>query len=274
MLLTQLTTLAALCCTLTNAANPLAQVKNVKMTAKPALDRTSLVKVDSYEDALLLKNFKSRDNIIFCEETGTLIMHSSKLDTSARTGGTIFSGTSNTKENKVNWYEFKGGDHTTVPGPRLPLTGCLNNQHGDGGSISGSFSKNFGKTSSLDLSYGIDFGGNFQGSLDYALSVGTSISVSASYSCTIPGKTTGQMFISPFFVEIDNGQYRVLKVKKRRSWKKPLVKKPKDVEVGGWKAANKVRVSSLGTKPIFSCVTDPRYLACDANIIGDTWSFN
>lgn len=256
------------------AANTVGGIRDFKLVPKKALDNYKIVKVASSAGLLDVENFKSRDNVIVCEENGSVILHSSKLDTASRTGGTMFSGASNTKENKNKWYEFNGGTRTTVLGPRIPISGCLNSQHGDGGSLVLNIGFTLGGTSSADFGYAIDYGGNWKANLDYMLSVETTLTIIGAYTCTVPANSTGQVFMQAHFVEIEDCKVRELNVEHSRSWKNPTTKKPRNVEATDWRTHPKVRVNSLSTKPIFTCISDPRYLACGAKIpgYGDTIS--
>lgn len=254
----------------TGLVSELMDINRLHMVPKRALDQTSVLRVSA--DALYsAANFESRDNIIACEDTGTTIFHSSKLDTASRTGGNLFGTRTKSKDTKDVWYETRSGSPTELLGPRLPLTGCLDMHQGDGGLLKGSFSKNLGKTSSFDLRYAFMLG-MFKNTLDYNLGIATSVTVSGDYSCLVAANTTGQVFIQPFFLQLDNCQLRELVVGKRPSFSSPGSKKVFGVDFGDWSSHASVRVPASGTKPIFSCVTDPEMLMCGANVMGDTWA--
>lgn len=248
----------------------LGDIKNLHMIPKRALDQTNLLKVAA-NTLYSTGNFESKDNIIACEDTGTVIFHSSKLDTASRTGGNLFGTHTKSKATKDTWYEVRSGTATELKGPRLPLTGCLHMHQGDGGLLTGSFSKNLGKTSSFDLQYAFTMG-MLKNSLDYNLGIATSVTVSGDYSCDVPANTTGQMFIQPFLLQIENCELRELTVGKRPSVSKPGTKKVLGVKFGDWNSHASIRVPASGTKPIFSCVTDPQMLMCGSNVLGDTWA--
>lgn len=236
------------------------KVSRLSVKPKQSLDQPAVVRVPEaslYDPANFAVN-----SIIVCDDCNRVIMHSSKLDTASRVGGTLFSSAENTKQSKTRWYEFDGGARATVMGPRIPLTGCLDMTHGDGGLLSGLFSKSVGGTASLDLAYGIDLGLVGSGGITTGFSIGTALSIEAAYSCTIDAGETGQMFLQPFLTEIDGGSYREIVVEKRRL-------RSTAVRPQAWAGLPAVRVALALARPVVTCATDPQVLMCGSNVLTD-----
>ncbi|ABN65798.2 predicted protein [Scheffersomyces stipitis CBS 6054] len=250
------------------------ELKDFKMVPRKALDSNKIIRIPSLDEDTDLSYFDNIDNVIVIEDTGTLVVNKHKLNTAERTGGNMFAFFPDFKPDKTTWYEFKPGKSDTVLGPRLPLSGCLNSNFGDGGSLGGSISTTFGKTATLDFPWVWDLAGMVSVNLDWSPEVVSSVSYSGSYSCNIGKGETGQVFIQPFFIEVGNPQSRTIKINRGRTFTSPFSKKPTHLEIGEWgHLGKKIRLNSPFAMPIFTCTTDPRYLACGANILGDSYAF-
>lgn len=231
-------------------------VSNLKLVPKQAVDHTNIVTSSSLE-ALDAKLFRNTDNIFVLQGSNSIVMHTNKLNTAARVAGHAFSADENDE-----WVEFEDGDPQTTLGTRVPVTACLDSQHGDGGLLAGSFSKKYGKTSTLDLPYGFDLGSRLTPTLDYKMDIATTLTITASYQCTVPANSTGRIFVQPYFTHIANGRYRKLRAKEGRSLRYPIRKQMR-FEPDEWITAETILLVSLDTKPIITCVTDPDYLDCN-----------
>ncbi|CUM67253.1 uncharacterized protein PRCAT00004946001 [Priceomyces carsonii] len=257
-------------------AKALIDVRNLKMTAARAQDRSFVLHQNCLRDgSYSIENFKNKDNVIVCEDTDTVIINKLKLNTAKRTTGNEFSfARDSTEDDKNTWVEVKKSGSHKNEGSLLPLTGCLNNEQGDGGMLSGSFAKTFGKTGTLDLPLAFDIGSMLSGLLDYEFDISSSLTITAQYSCTISANKTGQIFVQPYYMEVDNPEIRYITITEGRTWTNPLSIQAKALSLSNWESVgSKVRINSFSSKPLFSCVTDPDLLDCDGEILGDNFTY-
>lgn len=231
------------------------------MTAKRLLDRTNFIKKATLAD-IRVDELVNEDNIFLIEKSKSWIVHRKKLNTAARMSGSqdlfLADGHELTSD---KWIEVQSNQSLEVLGPRIPVTGCLNNEFGDGGTLEGLFSKTFGKTATFDLPYAFSFNDRFKGNLDSALGVGPSITIQSSYVCTISANQTGQVFLQPYFTEVDDATFRFLTIK-QRDVVRPHFRDTRYILTGEWKTVPSFTILSLNSKPIITCVTDNDMIQC------------
>lgn len=248
-----------------------AGIEDLKLEPISSLDRVQIIHVENIK-SITMNMFAKHDNVIMVKETNSSIMHQSTLDTASRISGTPFRTQLNdSKLQKNTWYEFKTIGSTQYLGPKRPLTGCLSNSKGDGGSLSSSFSKTFGKSSFFDLSYGYALLTSFSVAVGYSFTIESYYTVSGSYSCTVPANTTGQVFIQPYYLEYQDPQIRKVNIIEGRVWPNPFTLSPHSAVYDEWESIDSLVVLSPESRPIFTCVTEESLLACDEEILGDTW---
>ncbi|KAK6455618.1 uncharacterized protein RJT20DRAFT_48533 [Scheffersomyces xylosifermentans] len=244
-------------------------IKDFRSIDRKALDTTNVIEVSEINEDSDLSLFEDIETVIRCTSTGTIVVNKQKLNSAERTGGNMFAFLPENKQDKHTWIEFRQSGTETVLGPRVPLSACLSNRFGDGGSLAGTFSTTFGKTLTLDFPLGYEFGSRFSAFIDWSPEVKSSLTISATYSCDVPKGKRGQMFLQPYFVEVGNPETRTIIIKKGRSIKNPFKKKPQHLSIGDWEHYGKsIRLNSPFLKPIFTCVTEDELLMCNGNVLG------
>lgn len=243
---------------------------------------TNGIKALSYElwDEVPLSAFKNKDASIYLEQEETMLLQRSSLNTASRSlPNNLFNFEfydsnyemfqDSDKENY--WFEFRSTNVRKLTGPLQPVTGCLNQEHGDGGALVGTFTKGFGKTSSFDLQFGFTFNDTYKIGADYSYSIGSSVTLETSYSCSVPANSTGQIFYRPLLMRYEEPRYRQVTVFLESPWYNPLKKEPVGFQLGDWKTTDSFEVLDLKSNSMFSCVIDPKLLDCSLNILGDSW---
>lgn len=226
-----------------------------------ALDTANVIRSTASE-SLDTENFLNFNNYIVIPETKSVIVHSSKLDTASRVGASVFESVSNTKENRNKWYEIKQGNIRRELGPKVPLSSCLSNEFGDGGSLVGGISTTWGAVALFDVNWGLSLPFLISGELSSGLSATNFVSATGTYQCQIPQNKTGQILMQRYTQIITNGQFRELKVVEGRSWKSGFRLLPLEVEEGEWTTMPTAMIHLVDSAPIFTCVTDPEELMC------------
>lgn len=234
---------------------------NAEDSSLKALDTSTIIE-SSASKAFDIKNFLDLNNYIVVPETKSVIVHSSKLDTTARAGATIFNSVSNTAENRNKWYELKQGKMRSELGPKIPISNCLSNEFGDGGKLVGTISTSWGHTALLDVGWGLYFPFLTLGALNLAALATNVVTISGFYECLIPQNTTGQILMQRYTQIITEGQCRELEVVEGRSWTTGFRKRPLDVQKGKWTTADEARINMVDHAPVYTCVTDPSQLMC------------
>ncbi|CAH2355503.1 hypothetical protein CLIB1423_27S01068 [[Candida] railenensis] len=231
-------------------------------------------------DDVPLSVFKDKDVAISLEYEESTILHHSSLNTASRSipNGSFNFEFHNNNDKEVRdsaedhyWYEFKTKNIRRFTDKMRPITGCLNQQHGDGGSLVGTFTKEFGKTSSFDLAFGYTFNDTIKVGLDYIYSVSSSIVLETSYSCAVPANSTGQVFIQPKLLRYEEPKYRQITVHWNSPWYNPIVKEPVGLVIDDWTTTDTFEIVNFNSKPVYKCVIDPQLLECSSDIYGDNW---
>lgn len=233
----------------------------VQQSYLQALDTANVIRSTASESRDT-ENFLNFNNYVVIPETKSVIVHSSKLDTASRVGASVFESVSNTNENRNKWYEIKQGNILHELGPKVPLSNCLSNQFGDGGSLVGSISTTWGAVALFDINWGLSLPFLISGELSSGLSATNFVSATGTYQCQIPQNKTGQILMQRYTQIITNGQYRELKVVEGRSWKSGFRLLPLEVEEGEWTTMPTAMINLVDFAPIFTCVTDPEELMC------------
>lgn len=198
--------------------------------------------------------------VFLCTETNSTLVHHSLLDTASRAGGELVPSNHDTQLQELGinvdsytWLESSNGYYYGNLEPMVALSGCLDSDHGAGGSLSGEFSVSLGATSSLDFPFVWQWG--FQPSLTGGVSydIDTSFTIARQFLCSIPANSTGQVFYRPFRIEVAKPRIRPWKVVKGIRSK---------ILRGKWVELPKAAFYSAATPPQFLCVTDPNELKC------------
>lgn len=231
------------------------EVSDFKINEIMPKDQSQLIKIESV-DSLSPKDFNNKDAMFWCEKCNSVIMHRKKLNTIHRSGLSLF----DEGEYNDTWFEFEKSQTHLALGPRIPVTGCLNSIHGDGGTLQGTISKSLGNYLMLDLTYGFTVANYFSPQWENSIDIATGFTISATFSCTIPSKGVGQMFVQAFFDKIEEGRYRLWRptseIKKfGHGYKNTLAK-------SDWNTVSALLIPSNKQRPIISCVTDPNQLEC------------
>lgn len=232
------------------------EISNLKIKEIVPEDRSQIIKIESVE-SLTAKDFYNKDAVFWCEKGNSVIMHSKKLNTIQRSGLSLFD---ENEDNDNTWYEFEKSLTHLALGSRIPATGCLNSEHGDGGTLQGTITRTFGTSVTLDLKYGFTVANYFSPQLENTLNLATGFTISATFSCTIPSKGVGQMFVQAYFDRLEEGRYRLWKPtgelrKFGHGYKNTLAK-------SDWTTVRGLLIPSNKQRPVISCVTDPDQLEC------------
>lgn len=235
------------------------------LTLAIAVDVTPIKALDTLtyiETPTLNKNsHKLLDNTNYAylvKDTGTFLIHGSKLNTLVRTGGDHFKDT----EGRDSWIQLQQGggsllkEQVTEPvfGPRHALTGCVNNRFGDGGGLSNEFDRAIGGTSQFDLGFG--FSMMLSNTLGVSGSIGSTSSIGGAYGCKFKKGESMQVFIQPAYEVVVDPEFRELKLKKNYFRKA-------EVEFGKWEKEEKVIFPSHIRKPTIICESSPENMRCD-----------
>ncbi|KAG7661985.1 uncharacterized protein J8A68_004485 [[Candida] subhashii] len=210
-----------------------------------------------------LSDFDNIDNIFIIEDTNTTILNTIKLnrpelDGEFRIGNPYPS----------QWIEVQFLD-TPKPSQRfrVPLTSCLNQLYGAGGSLE------FAQSATYYITTGVDYGSAldliwYYHRLSNTVEFTTEVTWRISYSCNVPPGKIGQIFISPYLTEFSNVQTRKVSIvnksrkRSKKGKKKHKHRKKRVLHFGEWELENSVRLFDISRSPIVECITKEEYLDC------------
>lgn len=208
----------------------------------------------------LRANDFDRKKIFLCYDTNTTLLHHSMLDTASNSGESFVPSDHNFQLQKLGiepqentWIEaLQDGFYVNVE-PMVPLSGCLDNKYGSGGSLGGEYSVTMGATANLDLPFLWEWG--FQPSMVGGVTnkIGSIYTISRQFLCMVPANATGQVFYRPFRIELGNPTIRQWSVFKGIRSK---------IATGKWIKLKSASFYTAVTPPQFLCVTDPDELRC------------
>ncbi|EGW32374.1 uncharacterized protein SPAPADRAFT_66995 [Spathaspora passalidarum NRRL Y-27907] len=229
----------------------------------------NVIEVDSFAN-LNIADFKNIDNVfkIKGDPLGTTIVNKRRMNMLERFGGNEFK-MNDLRDHIENeddeWIEIKSFEEPIVSvGPRLPLTNCLNQRYGDGGSLEFGLGTAFLLVETVDsdrvvnlIVYYHKFKEKFE--LQWA------VAVTLGYGCNVPKGKVGQMFITPYMAQFSDVQTRTIKIVTTRGW---FRKKKRKFKIGKWKVENPVSLFDIRKSPIIQCVTDESLLDCHGKLKG------
>lgn len=200
------------------------------------------------------------ETIFLCKDTNSTLLHHSLLDTATRasagktpTDHDVRLHDLGVEVHADTWIEASHGSYYVNVEPMVPLSGCLDNDHGQGGALMGEFAVTLGATATLDLPFLWEWGIQPSPIGDVSNEITSSFTFARQFLCSIPANSTGQVFYRPFRIEVAKPRIR--------SWTVVRGRRPK-IAHGNWIGLKKASFYSAATPPQFLCVTDPDELKC------------
>ncbi|RLV94501.1 hypothetical protein JA1_001711 [Spathaspora sp. JA1] len=242
----------------------------------PHLDDLNVIEVDSFVQ-LNIDDFDNIDIVfkIKGEDSNTTIVNKRRLNMLERFGGNEFKMYNkydkvvdeDDQNNANEWIEIKSYEEPVITmGSRVPLTNCLNQKNGDGGSLEFGLATAYILVETVDSDRVINlilYYHDFKEKFEFQWAVG----VSVGYGCNVPKGKVGQMLITPYLAQFSDIQTRTIKVISTGSWLS--TKKKKQFQIGEWRVENPVKLFDISKPPIIQCVTDERLLDCLGETKGD-----
>ncbi|KAK6465485.1 hypothetical protein DFJ63DRAFT_22563 [Scheffersomyces coipomensis] len=202
--------------------------------------------LDNKLNVIILK--EEREIMYYSEEDQTWISH--QFDSNVHDGV-------DKDKTLVPFY-----NETLVPYHDLiPVTSCLSNEFGSGGSVSRQYSFNLQASNTAGFGFTVSvFFTSFGLGLDMGIGTTTTVNFSSSYSCDIAAGEIGQLFVQPFMVEYPQSHRRVMRINKRLR----KIFRGRDIEM-----IERFRMIAL-VKPNHYCISekDESKLSCGSTVGG------
>lgn len=249
-------------------------VKDVKFSHIDFLDKNDVIVTEMEDPREIDENiYDNINNIIIFQNSSSVVLHSSKLNSASKGFGIpleIFLGNNEIDSLEQTWYQFAKADYETQFTEFIPLTGCLNNEYGDGGTLGGTFSTSVGKVGTIDLAAGFSTT-YIKETFDYSWAVGSTSQITGSYTCNIGANSTGQMFIRFSYLLLKDCKMRKISIKKTRALNSYMILSNK-LRFSEWETpSEEIKLLDYNSSPSFLCVTDDDYLECDQETMGDSY---